>query len=125
MTGGFAKSGSFTGRDFSGGSTRVGLPVLGFASEVDLVVVSGASEVWGLGVAEAGAADWLLSLADVVDCVADVDWARDKGEKEKTKAAASTRGFIVLESLLGLSQNYGTSSHDKDVTRSAGVNSSC
>lgn len=98
------------------------MPELGFAAEVELVVVSGPSEVWGLGVAEAAAADWLLSLVDVVDCVADVDWARDKGEKEKIKAAASTRRFIVVECLPECRKIKATIYIDKDAVRTAGVN---
>lgn len=90
--------------------------MLGFADDVEFEAVSGAGEVSGLGVVEALAvtATPVLSLLDAVDGVDDVDgvdWARDKGAKEKIKTAASARGFIVLESLLGLSQNYGAGSH--------------
>jgi hypothetical protein len=86
---------------------------LGFADDVELVVVSGARKASGLGVAEAVAVAVasLLSVPDVVDCVDDFDWPRARGERRKTRAAASTRGFIVLESLLGLSQNDSSGSH--------------
>jgi len=93
-----------------------------FADDLEFEAFAGVGEVSGLGPAEALAVTSVLSPPDAVDCVADVDWARNRGAKEKIKTAASTRGFIVLESLLGLSQNHGTGSHDKDAIRSAGVN---
>jgi len=75
------------------------------------VVVADSRKASGLGVAEAVAVASLLSVLDVVDWVDDVDWPRPGGERRKTRVAARTRGFIVLESLLGLSQNQGGSLH--------------
>ena len=77
---------------------------VGFADEVESVVVSGARKASGLGLAEGTAVASLFSLLDVVDCVDEFDWPRANGERRRTRAAASTRGFIVLQSLLGLSQ---------------------
>jgi hypothetical protein len=111
MIGGFAKSGNFTGRAFSGGSTMPGFPVLGFADDVEFEVVSGGGEVSGFGVAEAVAASSLLSLDEVVDCVDDLDWAQPGSESKRTKAAANTRRFIALQSILGLSQIHNSTSH--------------
>jgi len=107
MRGGFAKRRNFTGFTFSGGSTTADFPefALGFAAGFESIVVSGARKDSGLGVAEGVGAASALSLLDVVGGVDDFDWPRAGGEKMKTRAAASTRGFIVLESLLGLSQN--------------------
>ncbi len=70
MTGGFTKSGSFTGRAFSGGSTRPGLPVLGCADGVEFDVLFAGGEVSGLGLGESAAvgATSALSLLDEVDC---------------------------------------------------------
>jgi hypothetical protein len=105
MSGGFAKSGNFTGCVFSGGSVTPGFPVFGFADDVEFEVVSGVGEVSGLGVAEAVAAGSLLSLDEVVDCVDDLDWAKPGDESKKTNAAANTRRFIALQSILGSSRN--------------------
>ena len=85
--------------------------MLGFADDVEFEVVSGEGEVSGLGVAEAVAAGSLLSLDEVVDCVDDLDWAQPGGESKKTKAAANTRGFIALQTILGLSQIHNGTSH--------------
>ncbi len=86
---------------------------LGFTPDVESVVVSGAVEASGLGVAEGEglAVAPLLSLLDVVDCLAGADWPRARGERRKITAAASMRGFIVLDSGLGLSQNPEHESH--------------
>ena len=111
MSGGFAKSGNFTGRVFSGGSATPGFPVLGFADDVEFEVVSGVGEVSGPGVAEAVAAGSLLSLDEVVDCVDDLDWAEPGGESKKTKAAANTRVFMALQSILGSSRIHNGTSH--------------
>ena len=111
MTGGFAKSGNFTGCAFSGGSAMTGFPVLGLADDVEFEVVSGVGEVSGVGVAEEVAAGSLLSLDEVVDCVDDLDWAQPGGESKKTKAAANTTGFIALQSILGSSRIHNGTSH--------------
>lgn len=81
--------------------------MLAFVDDLEFESASGPGDVSGLGLAAAGAlaAASVLSLLDVVDCVDDFDWERTNGEKKKTNAAASTRDFIILESLLGLSQN--------------------
>jgi hypothetical protein len=112
ITGGLLKSGSFTGFAFSGGRTNADFPEAGFVAVAEFVTSSGGGEVAGLGVIGAGAvAGSNLSLLDAAGSFDDVDCARDKGEKKKTRAAASTRDFIVLETLLGLSQNYRSGSH--------------
>ena len=92
-----------------GFAAAVGL-VLGFADGIESVVVSGARKASGLGVADAVAVagvalELVLEGVDDVVGVDDFDWPRARGERRKIRAAASTRGFIVLESLLGLSQN--------------------
>ena len=88
-----------------------GFPALGFADDVESEVVAGGGEVSGFGVAEVVATGSLLSLDEVVDCVDDLDWAQPGGESKRTKAAANTRRFIVLQSILGLSQIHNGTSH--------------
>jgi hypothetical protein len=102
MIGGFPKSGNFTGRVFSGGSTKVGLPVLGFADEADGVIVSGAYA--GLGLCEGVLDDSLFSVDETAG-VGDDDWAGDTGEKKKITVAASASDLIMLESSVTSSQN--------------------
>ncbi len=122
ITGGFANSGRFTGCAFSGGSTKPDLSasgldfaagselVSGFADDVESAVVFTGRRASGVGVAEAVAAASRLSL-DVVWGVDNFDWPRARGERRKKRTAARTRGFIALESLLGLSQNAVAGSH--------------
>jgi len=88
-----------------------GFPVLGLADDVEFEVVSGVGEVSGVGVAEEVAAGSVLSLDEVVDCVDDLDWAQPGGESKRTKTAANTRRFIVLQSILGLSQIHNGTAH--------------
>ena len=103
-----------------------GFPVvgLGFAAGVESVVASGARGAAGLGLAEALG----IALASILSVLAGVgvtdgfDWLRARGCVRSTRAAASTRGFIGLESLLGSSQIRSRGHINKDVTRSAGVN---
>jgi hypothetical protein len=47
----------------------------------------------------------------VVDCVDDLDCAQPGGERKKTNAAANTRRFIALQSILGSSRIHNGTSH--------------
>lgn len=81
----------------------MGLPVVGFVG-ADSACLPGAGDDSGLGVAEAVVARAALLVSDDdvlggVDGVADVDWARARGEKKNRMAVANTRRFIVVESL--------------------------
>ena len=104
MTGGFANSLRFTGRDFSGGRASDDFPALGLADEADGGMVSDVGAGSGLGVCEALLGNSSSSVAEFAG-VDDGDWARDTGEKTKIKAAASTRDFISLKSLVTSSPN--------------------
>lgn len=88
-----------------------GLPV-GFVAAVEPAGVSVAA---GEAVGVAGSALFLSSgdgavLAGVAEVNA-LDCAHDVSAKRKTMLAASARRFIVVESLLGLSQNQVIDSH--------------
>ncbi len=100
------------------------LPVAGFADEAGTAVVSSAGDDSGLAVAEGvvdGAAS-LLPTALVVTGVAEVDWARARGERENRNAAANIRRFIVVEGLPECRKIKASIYIDKDATRRAGVN---
>ena len=81
-----------------------GFPIfgLGFAAGVESVVASGARNAAGLGLAEAAGITFALLLSGLAgDGATDgFDWLRASGYMRRTRAAASTRDFIDLESLL-------------------------
>ena len=69
---------------------------LGFAAADESLAA--AREAAGLGVARAVASDF--SLLDGVGVVDGVDWLCARGESNMTRAAARTRRFMILQSLL-------------------------
>ena len=99
----------------------MGFAVVDFADEAGAaVVVSGASDNSGLGEAEGTVAD--VSVDEVLDGFEDADWLRARGEKQTRMAAASTKRFMVTESLREYRKIKATIYIDKDATRTMGVN---